>query len=558
LLASLLLAAVLALSGAATPADSARASWDGWPGRRFVSAAAPCFRHAALVDALRALEARHPGRLRLEQVGRSVEGRALYLLTVGRGPRRVLLWSQMHGNEPSATPALLDVADTLLAADPEGVLDRLTLLMLPMLNPDGAERYVRRNAQGIDINRDALALATPEGRLLKQLRERFRPELGFNLHDQNRRTTVGDTGVLASIALLAVAGDAQGTLTAGRARAKRVCSLLARTLGEFVPGGVARYDEDWNPRAFGDNLTAWGTPVVLIETGGLPAGLEPGDRTRLHYVGLLAALQGLARDDLAQESPALYEGLKRNGEGGFVDVLLAGGLLAQPSASTPYAADLAFDVLTGDLPAAGCPAGAPGGSRIRDVGDGRLLAAGRRLDVAGRLLVPAFTAAVHGLAARDWLDADAIDAMGRLGVARLRWQVPDAERTAALAVAARLAGPGRPAVEVVGDASPAPLLRVERRPAAPAGATLAAALDALAATWRSAGGDRPLGELIGGLTAAPAGPGPPVLVLAPDGRASLIVLRPTVKGALDPERLELERVFIDGREPAAARRPEAE
>ena len=62
-----------------------------------------------------------------------------------------------------------------------------------MLNPDGAERGARRNAQGIDVNRDALNLATPEGRLLKAVRDRHQPILGFNLHDQDRRTTVGDT-----------------------------------------------------------------------------------------------------------------------------------------------------------------------------------------------------------------------------------------------------------------------------------------------------------------------------------------------------------------------------
>ena len=201
-----------------------------------------------------------------------------------------MLWSQMHGDEPSATPALLDVVSTLLGIDaPEHrlILERLTLLVVPMLNPDGASRYTRRNSQAIDINRDALHLATPEGRLLKELRDRFQPELGFNLHDQNRRTTVGETGVLATIALLAVSGDPQGTLTPGRARAKRVCSKLARTLAPFVPGGIARYDEDWNPRAFGDNITAWGTPVVLIESGGVPTGRSYADLTRLNYVGAL-------------------------------------------------------------------------------------------------------------------------------------------------------------------------------------------------------------------------------------------------------------------------------
>jgi len=320
-------AAALLLAGAAS-GFSPRSLWEAWPARRFVPTPAPCLRHAELVERLLALEARHRGRLTLEEVGRSIQGRVIHLVTLGRGPRRILLWSQMHGDEPSATPALLDLADTLLASDePEhrAILGGATLLMVPMLNPDGAERYARRNAQAIDINRDALHLSTPEGRVLKAVRDRFRPELGFNLHDQNRRTTVGDTGVLATISLLAVSGDREGSLTPGRARAKRVCSAIARTLEPFVPGGIGRYDEDWNPRAFGDNVTAWGTPVVLIESGGIPPGRPLTDLTRLNYVALLSVLHGLVRDDLAGESPDLYENLKRNDDGTWTDVLLAGG-----------------------------------------------------------------------------------------------------------------------------------------------------------------------------------------------------------------------------------------
>jgi len=55
-----------------------------------------------------------------------------------------------------------------------------------------------------------------EGRILKGIRDRYEPILGFNLHDQNRRTAVGDTGVLATNAVLAVAGDPEGTVTPGR------------------------------------------------------------------------------------------------------------------------------------------------------------------------------------------------------------------------------------------------------------------------------------------------------------------------------------------------------
>jgi len=475
-------AAALLLAGAAS-GFLPRSLWEAWPARRFVPTPAPCLRHAELVERLRSLEALHRGRLALEEVGRSVQGRSIHLVTLGSGPRRILLWSQMHGDEPSATPALLDLADTLLASDqpePRAILDAATLLIVPMLNPDGAERYARRNAQAIDINRDALHLSTPEGRLLKAVRDRFQPELAFNLHDQNRRTTVGDTGVLATISLLAVSGDREGTLTPGRARAKRVCSAVARALEPFVPGGIGRYDEDWNPRAFGDNVTAWGTPVVLIESGGIPPGRPLTDLTRLNYVALLSVLHDLVRDDLAGESPDLYENLKRNDDGYWTDVLLAGGRVWQPGAGEPYRADVAYDVLDDDPLAAACAEpGWPGASRIREVGDGRLLGSARRVDVAGRLVAPAFAASVRALAARSWLTAETLAAAGRLGVARLRWHVAPADRPEALEHAERLTAPGRPALEVVDAGAPASLLEIASPPGVPSSPAVESALDAL-------------------------------------------------------------------------------
>jgi hypothetical protein len=547
--------AVFLVSGAA-PGFSPQVLWDAWPERRFVTTPAPCLRHADLVERLRTLAARHQGRLALEEVGRSVQGRPIHLVTLGTGPRRILLWSQMHGDEPSATPALLDLADTLLAGDaaePRAILDGLTLLMVPMLNPDGAERYGRRNAQAIDVNRDALSLTTPEGRVLKAVRDRFQPELGFNLHDQNRRTTVGDTAVLATISLLAVSGDREGTLTPGRARAKRVCSAVARALEPFVPGGIGRYDEDWNPRAFGDNVTAWGTPVVLIESGGVPPGRPLADLTRLNYVALLTALHGLVRDDLAGETPDLYESLKRNEENLWTDVLLEGGRVWQPGAGEPYRADVAFDRLDDDPLVARCAEpGWPGASRIREVGDGRLLGTARRVDVAGRVMVPAFAASARGLGARSWLTPDVLVAMGRLGVARLRWHVAPVERPEALAHAGPLAAPGSPSVEVVDLDAAASLLEIPSAPGTPASPSVESALDALThGSWREKAAGRPLAALLGDLAGEGSGDSGPLV--APDTRASLVVLRPREEGALDAGRLEVEAVFVDGREPGAAR-----
>ena len=47
--------------------------------------------------------------LRRDEIGRSAEGRPLYAVTFGQGPATVLLWSQMHGDEPSHTMGLADL-----------------------------------------------------------------------------------------------------------------------------------------------------------------------------------------------------------------------------------------------------------------------------------------------------------------------------------------------------------------------------------------------------------------------------------------------------------------
>jgi murein tripeptide amidase MpaA len=88
---------------------------------------------------------RGDGLFALEDVGFSLEGRALYTVRFGRGEQRILLWTQMHGDEPTATLALLDVLRYLVAEQHtphvQTILEKTTVVCLPMLNPDGAERY---------------------------------------------------------------------------------------------------------------------------------------------------------------------------------------------------------------------------------------------------------------------------------------------------------------------------------------------------------------------------------------------------------------------------------
>ena len=217
--------AVVQAPAVAPAPPSAPALSQAWDAEHRDYGPTPLLDHAALQPWLERTVREGGGLIAIEEIGRSLEGRSLSHLAVGRGPVHVLLWSQMHGDEPTATSALLDILHYLdvRRSSPEvaRLLDSLTLHIVPMLNPDGAQRFQRRNAQGIDINRDALLLQTPEGRILKALRDRLNPSLGFNLHNQNWRTSAGKTGKPATISLLAVAFDEARTETPGRGWPRR-------------------------------------------------------------------------------------------------------------------------------------------------------------------------------------------------------------------------------------------------------------------------------------------------------------------------------------------------
>ncbi|MGQ8366998.1 M14 family zinc carboxypeptidase [Glaciecola sp. 1036] len=204
----------------------------------------------------------------VEAVGNSFSGKPIYLLSMGQGPTNVFLWTQMHGDEATATAAIFDLIDQLLN---DNVLpdwqERYRLHILPMLNPDGAQRRTRQNAQAIDINRDSIKLQTPEGRLLKKLVKKLKPAIGFNLHDQSPYYQVGTSGNPSTIAFLAPAFDHEKTISAARARAMALIHHMNQALQPCIPNSVARYDDTYSPRSFGDYIASLDVSTILIESG---------------------------------------------------------------------------------------------------------------------------------------------------------------------------------------------------------------------------------------------------------------------------------------------------
>jgi len=457
--------------------------WQVWPDGRFVTTTAPSLRHEQLLEYLQQLAFLYPDNIDLEEVGKSFQGRSIQLLKMGVGDQNILFWSQMHGDEASATPALLDIANFLLANGDHpvtrSILETYTLLMIPMLNPDGAEVFQRENAQGIDINRDAVNLATPEGRVLMQTRDRFEPMLGLNLHDQNRKTTVGNTGCLATTAVLPVSGDAQNILTRGRLRSKRACAAIIEAHSPFIPGGIARYDEGWNPLAFGDNITARGTPVVLIESGGLPAGYEATDLTRLSFVALMTVLKGLAEDDLATYDPQTYENLPENHTDAWSDVVVRGGYILQPGHTEAFRADLAFSYLHNSRQVIEAGSKSRNPSQTFIIGDASLHGAGVSVNAHGKVLIPAFEVGVKGLSAKRWMNQKSLVRLAQLGVGTIFWQVDDAEHGAALKYAGALDVRGLPRIVVQANPDCFPQLVLTGSPPRPQSSTLAATLQSL-------------------------------------------------------------------------------
>ncbi|WP_341216142.1 M14 family zinc carboxypeptidase [uncultured Wocania sp.] len=252
----------------------------------------------------------------VNKVGESIEGRDLTLISIGKGKTNVFLWSQMHGDEPTATQAIFDILNLLTSTDfleeKETILNSVTLHFLPMLNPDGAEKYTRRNVLGIDINRDALRLQSPEGRTLKRVRDSLNADFGFNLHDQNIYYNAERTNKPATISYLAPAYNYEKDINKVRGDAMRIIVFMNNIIQKYAPGQVGRYSDTFEPRAFGDNIQKWGTSTILIESGGYKNDVEKQEIRKLNYVSMLSAIYTIANRQYKNISIADYENIPRN------------------------------------------------------------------------------------------------------------------------------------------------------------------------------------------------------------------------------------------------------
>jgi hypothetical protein len=230
-------------------------------------------------------------------IGYSVENRPIYSLKFGHGPIKILLWSQMHGNESTTTKALFDCFNLFETnnAIPNSILESCTLIVIPILNPDGAERYTRINANEIDLNRDAQDLSQPESNVLRDVYNSFQPDYCFNLHGQRTIFGVGDTGISATLSFLSPSQDAERSLTPNRKKAMAVINEIADLLQVELPDGIGRYDDDFNLNCVGDTFQNFGVPTILYEAGHYPNDYNREEVRRFIFIALIKGIEVISK-----------------------------------------------------------------------------------------------------------------------------------------------------------------------------------------------------------------------------------------------------------------------
>ena len=273
------------------------------------------FKHADLQPLIQ----KHSGAFQVEKLGESIEGRSISSMKWGEGKTKVMLWSQMHGNESTATMSLFDLFN-FLEGKGDGydelrslLKEKLSLKFIPMINPDGAEAFKRRNSLDIDLNRDAISQISPEAIILKAARDDFEPEFGFNLHDQQTYYNVVNTPKQATISLLAPAYNYETDINEVRGRAMKTIAGMNDLLQQIIPGGVGKYDDAFEPRAFGDNIQKWGTSTILIESGGYPNDPEKQVIRKINFMIILNALQQIATQGYEKYTTEQYFAIPDNG-----------------------------------------------------------------------------------------------------------------------------------------------------------------------------------------------------------------------------------------------------
>jgi len=256
-------------------------------------------------------------------IGSSVNGVDIPAFKLGFGNKKVLMWSQMHGNESTTTKAVWDMVNYLQSNESlaKTILEECTLMVVPMLNPDGAHRYTRENLNKVDLNRDSKNLTQPESMAFRKLVESFGPDFCFNLHDQRTLFSAGKTNKPATVSFLSPSSNKERHITPSREVGMKLIVAMNTMLQGIVPGQVGRYDDGFNENCIGDTLQMMGVPTILFEAGHYPNDYQREKTREFIFLAIMEALKTISADTIDDFKTGDYFSIPNNHKL-FFDILV--------------------------------------------------------------------------------------------------------------------------------------------------------------------------------------------------------------------------------------------
>jgi hypothetical protein len=260
----------------------------------------------------------------VEQIGVSVLGEPIHSIKVGTGSKKILMWSQMHGNESTTTKAIFDLCNVFVKDSGDTIqqiLKNCTILIIPILNPDGAKLYTRQNANNVDLNRDAKNLSQPESKVLRDLFDDFNPDFCFNLHGQRTIFGVGNTNNSATLSFLSPAQDAVCTITETRKKAMEIISAINELLQTQIPNQIGIYDDAYNENCVGDTFQSLNCPTILFEAGHYKDDYNR-EITRFYmFEAILSSVDYISKNNVAGDLFEKYLNIPENSKS-FLDIII--------------------------------------------------------------------------------------------------------------------------------------------------------------------------------------------------------------------------------------------
>ncbi|WP_175639072.1 M14 family zinc carboxypeptidase [Metabacillus schmidteae] len=198
--------------------------------------------------------------MELEVIGKTVKGRDIYMAKYISNPENptILFLTQQHGNEQLTTEGALEFIKHLGTNKTKGVLDNVNILIIPMLNADGAmgdvnfsldnyladgDRHLTRyNANNVDLNREhdkATSEMEPEARVLHEnVFAKYNIDYMIDLHHQGTRSETEGELVSGSI-LYPTNANVKPEVLEG---SKKLGSVVYQTLENTGWGHIGKYN----------------------------------------------------------------------------------------------------------------------------------------------------------------------------------------------------------------------------------------------------------------------------------------------------------------------------